>query len=289
VKDPGTTGATIVDGNILRTASAGSVTVTATVAGGKAAAEDYTQDFTIALYEALAGTKWYWGENVLTFLDDGSHAVINTLGWTTSTPGYDYTYDAVARSGYITGDINRRGGGEIYINDLGPFTITMDSSFALVTLRFSNYRESGTAITFARSYSPIDHDLIGVIWYGPNFLIECLDGANAILYALDGYYATTTKLIYNYDPDTKKGRMEHIAPSPLAGHPGDFEIIPNSPFNGSNTGGWYSPGYLDDWDWRGGPKSFIAAFHLAFDNWKNYGHGWDMVKLDENGIETAEP
>jgi hypothetical protein len=290
VKTAGTTGATIVGGNTLKTTGAGTVVVTGTVTD---LAKDYTKDFTITVYEALSGTKWYWGEVVLTFTDN-EYALINSLGWTTSTPGYSYDYDFATRSGFITGDLNRRNGNpptsETYINDPGPFTIALNGSF-LATLTFSSYRESGTAITFTRSYTPINHDLIGVIWYGPNFLIECLDEDDAILYALDGYYTTTTKLKYTYDSITKSGGMIGVLPAPLNGNPGPFTIIENSPFFSDGTGGdnpWYASGYIDDWDWRGGPKrNFIAAYHMAFANWKNYGHGWDMVKLDENGIEIA--
>ena len=46
VKDAGTTGASI-NGNILTAAAEGTVTVTATIANGKAIGEDYTQDFNI--------------------------------------------------------------------------------------------------------------------------------------------------------------------------------------------------------------------------------------------------
>jgi hypothetical protein len=224
------------------------------------------KDFTIAVYEALAGTKWYWGEAVLTFLDD-RYAVINSLGESTTTTGYAYTYDASALAGTISGDLYRRSGTapEPYVNDPGPFQIAASGN-TLVTLTFSSYRESGTAITFARSYSP-QQGLIGIIWYGPNFVIECLDSTNAILYALDGYYAATTKLTYTYNPNTKSGTMTLVS-GPLNGNPGAFAIIETSFVD------------IDDWSWRGGPKNdIVAACHMAFSNWKGYGHGWDFVKL----------
>lgn len=64
VKDVGTTGATI-EGNVLKTTAAGTVTVTATIANGAAVDSDFTKDFTITVKEApvesenlLAGKEW---------------------------------------------------------------------------------------------------------------------------------------------------------------------------------------------------------------------------------------
>jgi exo-beta-1,3-glucanase (GH17 family) len=51
VESAGTAGATISDGNTLHSAAAGTVVVRATIAGGIAAATDYTQDFTITVTE----------------------------------------------------------------------------------------------------------------------------------------------------------------------------------------------------------------------------------------------
>ncbi|MDR1317001.1 MAG: hypothetical protein LBK13_09030 [Spirochaetales bacterium] len=49
VKTPGTTGATIADGNKLNTTAAGTVTVTATIVNGLTASSNYTQDFNITI------------------------------------------------------------------------------------------------------------------------------------------------------------------------------------------------------------------------------------------------
>jgi hypothetical protein len=226
-----------------------------------------------APYEALAGTTWRWGEAVLQFID-GRKAVINSLGWTTDSEGYDYVYHASNLSGAVSGDLNRRSGsqGEIY-NKLGPFQISSNGS-TLAGLTFSDYRESGQAIVFTRSYVP-QPGLIGTIWYGPNFVIECLDNTNAILYALDGYYAATTKLSYTYDSDTKQGNMTYNS-GPLNGDAGPFAIIANSVLD------------VDDWEWRGGVKNgIVAAYHMAFSNWKGYGHGWDFARLGADGLEPG--
>ena len=51
VESAGTAGATISGGNTLHSAAAGTVVVRATIAGGIAAATDYTQDFTITVSE----------------------------------------------------------------------------------------------------------------------------------------------------------------------------------------------------------------------------------------------
>jgi formylglycine-generating enzyme required for sulfatase activity len=54
VKEQGDTGAEIVDGSILRTGAAGTVLIAATIAGGKADSEDYTDDFPITVRLGLA-------------------------------------------------------------------------------------------------------------------------------------------------------------------------------------------------------------------------------------------
>ena len=65
VKSPGATGATI-SGNTLKTTAAGSVTVTATIANGKAAGTPYTQDFAITVTTSTSGRTddgFYWKDN----------------------------------------------------------------------------------------------------------------------------------------------------------------------------------------------------------------------------------
>jgi hypothetical protein len=52
VKNAGTTGATISNGNILNTTATGTVVVTATIANGLAEGEDFTKDFAIAVNPA---------------------------------------------------------------------------------------------------------------------------------------------------------------------------------------------------------------------------------------------
>jgi endo-1,4-beta-xylanase len=49
VKSAGSTGASIVSGNILQTTSAGAATITATIAGSSGATSNYTQDFAITV------------------------------------------------------------------------------------------------------------------------------------------------------------------------------------------------------------------------------------------------
>jgi hypothetical protein len=248
--------------------------------------------FTAAYVISIVGTTWYWGDAVLKFAADGT-ATINTLGEAgeftannsagnvPAATGYSYTYDSLSSSGEIAGEPTRRSSqtnATTIVNALGPFTITNGGAH----LTFSDYRASGYEVTFKSTSNP-QPGLVGIIWYGPNFLIECIDGSNAILYALDGYYTTTTKLTYTYDGGTKSGSMSHVGPSPLNGNPGSFSIIENYAFTGDSD-------YIDDWAWRGGPKkNFTAAYYMKFSNWKNYGHGWDFVKLGENGIEEGTP
>ncbi|GHV30316.1 hypothetical protein AGMMS4952_17150 [Spirochaetia bacterium] len=226
----------------------------------------------------VAGTTWYWGDVVLKFID-ADKAAINTLGigaaanGAPATSGYDYTFDSGTQSGTISGDVNRRSGstGQIY-HQLGAFSITDG------VLTFNNYRQSGYTVSFTPAPNP-QSGLVGIIWYGPNFVIECIDGANAILYAPDGYYTTITKLTYTYNTGTKTGNFAYIS-GPLNGSPNSFTIRENYTFSS----------YFEDFAWRGGNKNNLTvACNLHCPIWKSYGHGWDFVKLDANGIERGTP
>jgi hypothetical protein len=243
--------------------------------------------------ESLRNGEWRWNAAMLEF-KAGNKATIDTLGWATDSAGYDYTYDNSTHTGTISGDANRRGGQSAIdfpiVNKLGPFVIDGD------TLTFSDYRESGRSVSFKRTgtgggaisgndldgtswrFSRPAYDaaknMIGVLWYGPNFVIECLDETNAILYAIDGYYTSTSKLTYTYNDAGPDGSMAFVS-GPLNGAPGGFTV--RSP---------YTFAAFDDFAWRGGDKTNITVAHnLAFSGWKTYGHGWDFVKMDANGIE----
>jgi hypothetical protein len=203
---------------------------------------------------------------------------------------YDYTYDSAALTGEVSGDLNRRTGQTGIVNRLGPFTVDDN------TLTFSDYRESGAAVVFTRTGAGANdslegtvwrffrpdgtfsaaENLIGVIWYGPNFVIECLDASNAILYALDGYYTSTTRLTYTYDDAGQSGKMTFVS-GPLNGNPGNFIIRSDYTFS-----------TFEDFAWRGGNKTKLtAAYNMSFSTWKTYPHGWDFVKLDASGIEEG--
>jgi hypothetical protein len=241
--------------------------------------------------ESLQSTEWRWEAALLEFKADNK-VTIDTLGLADDREGYDYTYDNSTHKGAISGDPNRRGGQSAIdfpiVNELGPFTINGD------TLTFSDYRESGISVSFSRragtvsgndlngtswrfSRPPYDasKNMIGVLWYGPNFVIECLDDTNAILYALDAYYTSTSKLTYTYNDAGPSGNMSYVS-GPLNGAPNAFTV--RSPYT-------FDPSF-EDFPWRGGDKNNLTAAHnLAFSNWKGYGHGWDFVKMDTSGIE----
>ncbi len=110
VKDAGETGATI-EGNVLKTTAAGTVTVTATITNGAAEDADFTKDFTITVKEApvvtsdnlLAGKTWTsttvttqslfdkpLSENASQWLTDGEKPVVD-----------DYTEEFHANGGVV--------------------------------------------------------------------------------------------------------------------------------------------------------------------------------------------
>jgi hypothetical protein len=251
-------------------------------------AEDGTDKNWTVTVSSLS-TEWRWNTVVLEFKADNK-VYADSLE-------YGYSYNNTTKAGEISGDTNRRGGAsaENYpiVNNLGPFTINGD------ILTFSNYRESGTSVIFSRRMGTVSgndlagtswrfsrpsatydasKNMIGVLWYGPNFVIECLDNTNAILYAIDGYYTAVSKLTYTYTDAGQTGSMTFVS-GPLNGTPGPFTV--RSPHT-------FSP-YFEDFSWRGGNKNnFNAAHNLAFSNWKSYGHGWDFVKMDTNGIDETK-
>jgi hypothetical protein len=235
-------------------------------------------------YSSIAPPNWRWDTVILEFKAEGK-VYADSLE-------YSYNYNNSTNTGEISGDTNRRNNQSAIdypiVNRLGPFTISGD------TLTFSNYRESGTSVVFSKRAGTVSgndlngtswrfarpteyaaaKNMIGVLWYGPNFVIECLDETNAILYAIDGYYTSVSKLTYTYDDTGPSGNMSYVS-GPLNGAPNAFTV--RSPHT-------FSP-YFEDFDWRGGNKNNITAAHnLAFSNWKGYGHGWDFVKMDTNGI-----
>ena len=84
VKDAGTTGAEIIEGNKLKTTAVGTVTLTATILNGMAAGTAYTEDFTFTVspyYTINSGTISRTGDTTA------------TIGFTTSHGGTAYYLD----------------------------------------------------------------------------------------------------------------------------------------------------------------------------------------------------
>ena len=79
VKDAGTTGASVSDGNVLNTTGAGVVTVTATVKGGLGEGDEFsTASIAAGTYHSMAlkqdGSLWAWGHGSAGQIGDGALA-----------------------------------------------------------------------------------------------------------------------------------------------------------------------------------------------------------------------
>ncbi len=101
VKDAGTTGATI-EGNILKTTAAGTVTVTATVANGASESSDFTKDFEIVVSDPapvsdnlIAGKAWASANIAPHYAHDGNP---NLSSWMT-----DGKYIEASANGQLEG------------------------------------------------------------------------------------------------------------------------------------------------------------------------------------------
>ncbi|GHV42804.1 hypothetical protein FACS1894180_0150 [Bacteroidia bacterium] len=100
VKSAGSTGATI-DGSVLTVPTAGTATVTATIAGGLTATTAYTKDFDISVTDATPAPTLSLTpaeQTAIAFAADGTTADNTTFTVTTNTGGYE----AVASASWVT-------------------------------------------------------------------------------------------------------------------------------------------------------------------------------------------
>jgi hypothetical protein len=204
----------------------------------------------------IAGSRWYFGETLLKFLDNGK---VRIHGWE-----YEYTYDAETGTGHVKGDLSNTAypaegiaAGDS-INDLGDFSAAENGR----TLKFNNYRNSGISVVFSKEQdiTSAEERLTGTAWYWPSLVLEFLHNGKGLLYSTTGYYPHPIIYPYSYANKTGSfGTAENAFSSSTS--LGSFEIKQN---------------------FKAGDAAFdpVVDYDLYFSDYKSYGHRADFVKRE---------
>jgi predicted small lipoprotein YifL len=146
---------------------------------------------------SIAGSQWHMGAGRLSFRADNKASIHGFA--------YDYTYDSAARTGWVSGDINRntstvdgKGPGDI-INALGDFAVNIDAEGFVTGVTFANYRDANFAgardPAFAITFVPTrpvlpPEDLTGTCWSwgGSGLTLEFLPSGKVLQFSPTGYY-----------------------------------------------------------------------------------------------------
>jgi endo-1,4-beta-xylanase len=180
VKTAGTTGAAISSGNILNAAAAGTLTVTATIAGGKADGGNYTQDFSISVenkaVSAINGVPSVMtaGEPLtLSGTVEPADATNKTIVWTVKTAGSaGAAIDSgnilnASAAGTLTVTATIAGGkadGEDYAQDFN-ITVALPASIPVSSIvNLPTVMTAGEPLTLSGTVEPADATNKTIVW-----------------------------------------------------------------------------------------------------------------------------
>jgi hypothetical protein len=235
--------------------------------------------------DGIAGSEWYMGNGRLTFKADGH---ISLHGF-----NYDYNYDAVAKTGWVSGNrYNRtetfdgKQQGDI-INMLGNFTVNTADDGASIT--FNNYRDSGFEVTYTNTPQFVPEDrLTGTAWSWPSLELEFLPNGKVLQFSTTGYYPHPhIYKAYTYNPALEVTRLNGTKETIEAGYIDTAERLCS--YSPANTPlGWFVIMHnfktennvtVDACLYFPGPESrFHAIEPFNQKGYKNYGHRADFVR-----------